>query len=67
MIKEVYVMLLVIGILLLLSPIIVAVVIALVRKFTSDYTSNYGKITDSEQKWIDQDRLRNNLDRRGRK
>ena len=60
-------MLLIIGILLLLSPIIVAVVIALVRKFTSDYRSNYGQLTDAEQKWIDQDRLRNSLDRRGRK
>lgn len=66
MIKEVYVVLLVIGILLLLSPIIVAVVIALVRKFTSDYSSNYGNLTDAEQKYMDQDKLRT-ADRRGRR
>ena len=58
--------LLVIGILLLLSPIIVAVVIALVRKFTSDYSSNYGNLTDAEQKYMDQDKLRT-ADRRGRR
>jgi len=60
------VVLLVIGILLLLSPIIVAVVIALVRKFTSDYSSNYGNLTDAEQKYMDQDKLRT-ADRRGRR